>query len=48
MKDKLESYLFVLVFIWMCLKETVLNTPWMLFVLGIIVATGFAYFVGII
>lgn len=48
MKDKLESTLFTLVFICMCIKEIVLNTPWMLFVLGIVAAFGFAFIFGII
>ena len=48
MKDKLESYMFLVVFIAMCIKETVLNTPWMIFVLGIVAAFGFAFIFGII
>lgn len=48
MKDKLERTLYTFVFVVMCLKETVLNTPWMMFVLGIIAAVGIAVFFSIL
>ena len=48
MKDKLENALYTAVFVWMCLKETVLATPWMMFVLGIIAALGVALFFSIL
>lgn len=48
MKDKLENALYMAVFVWMCMKETVLNTPWMMFVLGIIAALGIAAFFSIL
>lgn len=44
MKDKLEQYLYIAVFVFMCLKETVLNTPWMMFVLGVLLALGATLF----
>lgn len=48
MKDKLENALYTAVFVWMCLKETVLSTPWMMFVLGGLLALGAALFFGIL
>lgn len=48
MKDKLENALYMAVFVWMCMKETVLNTPWMMFVLGGVLALAAALFFGIL
>lgn len=43
MKDNVEKTIYTLLFLWLCVKETVLNTPWMLFVLGGICAIAGVY-----